>query len=183
MSKVLVFMADGTEEIEALTVVDLLRRAGISVETVSISDESYITGSHNIKVGVDTGISSVSIDDACMIVLPGGMPGTNKLMDCEKLSGWLHEFARKGKYLAAICAAPSILGVNGLLEGKKATCFPGFEDKLLSAHYECKPVVVDGNIITSRGLGTAIEFSAAIITCILGEEAADSILEKIVYKQ
>ena len=183
MSKVLDFMADGTEEIEALTVVDLLRRAGISVETVSISDEPYITGSHNIKVGVDTGISSVSIDDACMIVLPGGMPGTNKLMDCEKLSEWLNEFARNGKYLAAICAAPSILGVNGLLAGKRATCFPGFEDKLLSAHYECKPVVVDGNIITSRGLGTAIEFSAAIITCILGEEAADSILEKIVYKQ
>ncbi len=182
MSKVLVFMADGTEEIEALTVVDLLRRAGIEVETVSISDGDYITGSHNIRIGVDRGINGVSVEDACMIVLPGGMPGTNKLMDCEKLSGWLYEFAEKGKYLAAICAAPSILGVKGILEGKRATCYPGFEDKLLSAQYECKPVVVDGNIITSRGLGTAIEFAAAIITCILGKDIADNVLKSIIYK-
>ena len=183
MKKVVVFLADGFEEVEGLTVVDLLRRAGAVVETVSVMGKLQIDGAHGIQVEADELFEKAFFDDAELLVLPGGMPGTNKLMDCEKLSEWLNEFARNGKYLAAICAAPSILGVNGLLEGKKATCFPGFEDKLLSAHYECKPVVVDGNIITSRGLGTAIEFSAAIITCILGEEAADSILEKIVYKQ
>ena len=181
--KVYIFLADGFEDIEGLTVVDLLRRAGVDIRTVSIKNTKEVQTAHGICLLTDEVFGEVDFSDADMLVLPGGMPGTNKLMDCEKLSEWLNEFARNGKYLAAICAAPSILGVNGLLAGKRATCFPGFEDKLLSAHYECKPVVVDGNIITSRGLGTAIEFSAAIITCILGEEAADSILEKIVYKQ
>ena len=118
-----------------------------------------------------------------MLVLPGGMPGTNKLMDCETLCEKLKEFAESEKYVAAICAAPSILGVNGLLEGKKATCYPGFEEKLLGAEYVEAPVVKDGNIITSRGLGTAIEFAAAIISVVADEETADSILEKIIYKK
>ena len=181
MSKVLVFMADGTEEIEALTVVDLLRRAGISVETVSISDEPYITGSHNIKVGVDTGISSVSIDDACMIVLPGGMPGTLNLGADTTVTKTIREFAAKGKLVAAICAAPSVLGENHILEGKKATCHPGFEEKLLGAEWSKQPVVVDGNVITSRGMGTAIAFGLEIVRYFTDDAKVDHIRQGLVY--
>lgn len=183
MKKVFIFMANGTEEIEALTVVDLLRRAGISISTVSVNNAEYITGSHGITVKTDMGIDDVIWDDACMLVLPGGMPGTNKLMDCEILCEKLKEFSEEGRYVAAICAAPSILGVNGLLEGKKATCYPGFEEKLLGAEYVEEPVVKDGNTITSRGLGTAIEFSAAIISAVADEETAENILEKVIYKK
>ena len=183
MKKVFIFMANGTEEIEALTVVDLLRRAGISISTVSADNAEYITGSHGITIKTDMGIDDVAWDEACMLVLPGGMPGTNKLMDCEILCEKLREFAEEGKYVAAICAAPSILGVNGLLEGKKATCYPGFEEKLLGAQYVKAPVVKDGNIITSRGLGTAIEFSAEIISAVADEETAENILEKIIYQK
>ncbi len=182
MNDVLVFMADGTEEIEALTVVDLLRRVNIPVHMVSVNDAEYITGSHAITVKMDMGISDVNPDSASMIVLPGGMPGTNKLMDSEKLTKMIHSFAEEGKYLAAICAAPSILGVNDLLEGKKATCYPGFEEKLLGAKYVKKPVAVDGKIITSRGLGTAIEFTAAIVTALKSKEDADNLLKQIIYK-
>ncbi len=183
MKEVFIFMANGTEEIEALTVVDLLRRAGLSIRTVSVNNAEYITGSHGITIKTDMGIDAVKWESACMLVLPGGMPGTNKLMDCETLCEKLKEFAESEKYVAAICAAPSILGVNGLLEGKKATCYPGFEEKLLGAEYVEAPVVKDGNIITSRGLGTAIEFAAAIISVVADEETADSILEKIIYKK
>lgn len=182
MKEVFIFMANGTEEIEALTVVDLLRRAGISISTVSVNNSKCITGSHGITVEADMGIDDVAWENACMLVLPGGMPGTNKLMDCELLCDRLKEFAKEGKYVAAICAAPSILGVNGLLEGRKATCYPGFEEKLLGAEYVEAPVVKDDNIITSRGLGTAIEFAAEIIAAVADRETADSILEKIIYK-
>lgn len=182
MKEVLVFMADGTEEIEALTVVDLLRRVNIPVSMVSVNDAEYVTGSHAITIKMDMGISSVDFDNAAMIVLPGGMPGTNKLMDSEKLTKMIHTFAEEGKYLAAICAAPSILGVNDLLEGKTATCYPGFEEKLLGANCVKEPVAVDGNIITSRGLGTAIEFAAAIVSALLSKEDADNLLKQVIYK-
>ena len=182
MKEVLVFMADGTEEIEALTVVDLLRRVNIPVSMVSVNNAEYVTGSHAITVKMDMGISAVNLENVGMIVLPGGMPGTNKLMDSEKLTKMIHTFAEEGKYLAAICAAPSILGVNDLLEGKKATCYPGFEEKLLGAKCVKEPVAVDGNIITSRGLGTAIEFAAAIVSALLSPEDADNLLNQIIYK-
>ena len=182
MKEVLVFMADGTEEIEALTVVDLLRRVNIPVSMVSVNDAEYVTGSHAITIKMDMGISSVDFDNAAMIVLPGGMPGTNKLMDSEKLTKMIHTFAEEGKYLAAICAAPSILGVNDLLEGKTATCYPGFEEKLMGANCVKEPVAVDGNIITSRGLGTAIEFAAAIVSALLSPEDADTLLKQVIYK-
>ena len=183
MSKVLVFMADGTEEIEALTVVDLLRRAGISVETVSISDEPYITGSHNIKVGVDTGISSVSIDDACMIVLPGGMPGTLHLKEHKGLADLLCKFNEKGKRIAAICAAPTVFGALGLLKEKAACCYPGMEEQLNCKEAKFCSFVTDGNITTSRGVGTAIPFALELIRQLFGNEKASEIAESIVYKE
>ncbi|MCI8308459.1 MAG: DJ-1/PfpI family protein [Lachnospiraceae bacterium] len=181
MAKITVFIADGTEEIEALTVVDLARRAGIEVDTVSVNDSTTVTGSHNIKIILDAVIGQVAWDAVDMIVLPGGKVGVDNLKACTKLTDKLQEFARDGKPLAAVCAAPSILGGLGLLDGKKATCYPGFEDKLTGAEYVKEPVVKDGNIITSRGLGTSIQFAAAIIEYLVGKDTADKVLNQIIY--
>lgn len=182
MAEVAIFMTRGTEEIEALMVVDLLRRAGISIDMVSIDDSHSMTGSHGIKVELDKSIAEVEWDELKMIVLPGGMPGTNNLMACEELAAKLKQFNEQGKLLAAICAAPTVLGVNGILEGRKATCYPGHEDKLIGAEYTLEPVVECDNIITSRGLGTSIDFAAAIIAKLRDADTAESILKKVIYK-
>lgn len=181
MAKITVFIANGTEEIEALTVVDLARRAGIEVDMVSIDDCTKITGSHNITVMLDKTFEQIGWEDVDMIVLPGGKAGVDNLTSCTKLTDKVKEFARSGKGVAAVCAAPSILGALGILDGKKATCYPGFEDKLTGAEYVKEPVVKDGNIITSRGLGTSIEFSAAIIEYLVSREAAENVLRQIIY--
>lgn len=183
MNEVIVFMTNGTEEVEALTVVDMLIRAGIKAVVSSIDSTYTITGSHGITIKADTTFEDIDWNEVKMIVLPGGMPGTNRLMDCEKLCNKIKEFNRDGKMLAAVCAAPSILGVNGILNGKNATCYPGYEEKLLGANYIKQPVVRDGNIITSRGLGTTIEFAAEIIKCLDSEEKAEALLRKIIYKE
>lgn len=191
MARVIVFMANGTEEIEALTVVDLLRRAKIDVLTSSIDGSKVIKGSHGIVVNTDTDIDDIDWDEAEMLVFPGGMPGTLNLGACDQLIGRIKEFDMLGKKLAAICAAPSVLGENGILIGKRAVCYPGFEEKLDGAilytdsDVDCESsipsVSVDGNIITSRGLGTAIDFSAAIIEALTDKETADAVLKKIIY--
>lgn len=182
MSKVYVFMADGTEEVEALTVVDLLLRAGASVNMVSIMQEKQITGAHNIGIRTDFMFKDADYQDGDMLVLPGGMPGTTHLMEHEGLRTVIKKYASEQKYVAAICAAPSVLGVNGLLQGKHATCYPGFEDKLQGATVVTDPVVRDGNIITSRGLGTAIEFALELITLLVNKETADRIAAGIQFK-
>ena len=134
MSKVLIFMAEGHEEIEALTVVDLLRRAGIEIEMVSITGNKRVPGSHGIMTVCDKLIEQVNFDSADMLVLPGGMPGTLNLELCEPLMDQVHGFNTSKKGLAAICAAPTVLGKAGLLQGKKATCYPGMEGDLLGAN-------------------------------------------------
>ena len=181
MSKLGIFMADGCEEIEGLTVVDLVRRAGIEIEMISVSGEKNVTGSH--KIAFQTDVSKADADFASYdgIVLPGGMPGTTHLMEDETVNRVIKEFATSGKLVAAICAAPSVLGNAGLLEGKKATCYPGVESKLTGADFVTDPVAKDGNIITSRGLGTAIEFAAEIVAYLLDENVAKSLKESIVY--
>lgn len=180
MAEVYLFLADGFEEIEGLTVVDLLRRADIEITTVSITEKKEITGAHNITVIADRMFEDGTLSDADMLVLPGGMPGTKYLMAHEGLKNLLSEYNAAGKSLAAICAAPSVLGANGFLKGKKAVCFPGFEDKLEGAAVCMKErVVTDGNIITSRGFGTAIEFALAIITKLRGAELADRLAHGI----
>lgn len=181
MAKIAVFIADGTEEIEALTVVDLARRAGIAVDTVSVSDSMTVTGSHGIKIILDAVIGQVEWDSVDMIVLPGGKAGVENLKACTELTDRVKEFMRDGKPIAAVCAAPSILGGLGILNGKKATCYPGFEDKLTGAEYVKESVVKDGNIITSRGLGTTIQFAAAIIEYLTGKDTADEVLRQIIY--
>ena len=182
MSKVYVFMADGTEEVEALTVVDLLRRAKVNVITVSIMGRKQIVSSHKIGIEADELYGESDYADGDMIVLPGGMPGTTHLKNHEELRKVLFAYKEAGKYLAAICAAPSVFGWNGMLEGKKAICYPGFEEELKGAEVTNSPVVTDGQFITSKGLGTAIDFSLELVRLLVNQETADSISAAVQYK-
>lgn len=179
--QVYLFIAPGFEEIEALTVVDLLRRAGISITTVSITDSLYVTGAHEIPITTDALFSNSDYSDADILVLPGGAPGTCNLNAFEPLKILLHDFYSKGKYIAAICAAPMILGHLGFLKNRKATCYPGFEKDLIDAIHVVSPVVVDEHIITSRGLGTAIDFSCELIALLKGRDISDQIKQQIMY--
>lgn len=181
MAKVYVFLADGFEEVEGLTVVDLLRRAGEEVEMVSIMGRKQITGSHNIRVEADSLFEETGFSQGDLLVLPGGMPGTRYLGEHEGLCRLLGEWNREGKKIAAICAAPSVLGNLGLLEGKEAVCYPGFEDNLTGARIGSGKVAVDGNITTSRGVGTAIAFAAALIEQLEGSQKAEEIKKSIIY--
>ncbi len=182
MSKVLIFMAEGHEEIEALTVVDILRRAGIDIEMVSITGNKKVPGAHGITTYCDKLIETVNFDSADMLVLPGGMPGTLNLGLCELLMDQVHGFNTSKKGLAAICAAPTVFGKAGILEGKTATCYPGMEKDLLGAKISTDEVCHDDNIITSRGMGTAIPFALEIVKTFQGQEAADKLAKSIVYK-
>lgn len=181
MNKVYVFFAEGFEEIEGLTVVDMLRRVDIETVMVSMGETRMVKGAHGIAVEADGVFSEYTYEDGTMAVLPGGMPGTNYLMVHEGLQQVLFSYHKEKKYLAAICAAPSVLGMNGLLEGRHATCYPGFEEKLLGAAVLPDAVVMDGNFITSRGMGTAISFGAALISVLTGEETAEKLLNAIQY--
>ena len=181
MSKTAIFFATGYEEIEALTVVDILRRAGEEIVMVSVTDERRVTGSHGIEVTMDQTLSEVSFDETDVIVLPGGMPGTKNLEACEALMEQVDAFVKAGRTVAAICAAPSILGHRGHLKGKKACSFPTMESQLEGADVKQEPAVIDGNIITGRGMGAAIPFGLAILEKLQGKEAADAMGKSIVY--
>ena len=181
MSKAAIFFGTGYEEIEALTVVDILRRAGITINMVSITGEREVTGSHGITVHMDQLFEEVDFDSVDIIILPGGMPGTTNLEAYKPLMDKVDEFYRQDKYIAAICAAPSIFGHKGILKGKKACSNPGFESHLEGADVKQEPAVVDGHIITSRGMGTAIPFGLAILGQLAGEEAVVQMKEKIVF--
>ncbi len=185
--RVAVFLAEGMEEIEALTVVDLLFRAGIPCDTVSITNSTTIASSHDVSVVCDREIDDThfDFDDYDMIVLPGGMPGTTNLGACDDLTDQVCRFANGGKQVAAICAAPTILAKLGLLEGRKATCFPDLQGVLAEHGAEVlqDQVVIDGNITTSKGMGTAIPFGLAIVAHYRGQEFADDLARKIVYAE
>ncbi|MCX4341099.1 MAG: DJ-1/PfpI family protein [Lachnospiraceae bacterium] len=181
MSKIAIFFATGFEEIEALTVVDILRRAEESVEMVSITDERRVTSSHGVEVTADKVFSEVNFDETDVIVLPGGMPGTKNLEAFAPLMEQVDAFVKAGKLVTAICAAPSILGHRGHLKGKTACSFPTFEDHLEGADLKREPAVIDGNIITGRGMGAAIPFGLAILEKLQGKDAAEAMAEKIVF--
>ena len=168
MKTIFVFLADGFEEIEALTPVDVLRRAGLSVQTVSVMDEQVVKGAHGVPVMADKMFADVNPEDAEMILLPGGMPGATNLDAHEGLSKMILEFAKAKKDFAAICAAPLVLGNRGLLEGKNATCYPGFETYLQGAEYTAALVEKDDNFITGKGPGAAMEFAFAIVEKYVG---------------
>ena len=182
MLKTAIFLADGFEEVEALTVVDLLRRAGIGIDMVSIMEGRTVIGSHQIAVEADKLFGELDFDVVDMIILPGGIPGTPNLEACEPLKAKIREVADKGKRLAAICAAPTVYGKMGLLEGKRACCYPGRESDLLGADVQTTEVTKDGNFITSRGMGTAIPFGLAIIEEFLGVQTAEDMGKKIVFR-
>lgn len=180
MSRVNIFFATGFEEVEALTVVDILRRTGIETDMVSVTGELMVTGSHGITVQMDNLFEEID-DSAEMLVLPGGVPGTPNLKAHQGLADMITRYNEAGKYLAAICAAPTVYGDMGLLVGRHATCYPGMEDSLLGAEVLTDAVVVDGHFITSRGLGTAIDFGLALVTLLKDEVTAEDLASKIVY--
>ena len=182
MNKIAIFMANGCEEIEGLTVVDNLRRVGLDIVMVSITGSKTVVGSHNITFEADEIFEDVNFDEFNGIVLPGGMPGTLHLGAHAGVTDLVKSFAKDGKLVSAICAAPSVLGECGILHEKKATSYPGFEEKLIGAISSTDDVVVDGNIITSRGMGTAIDFSLAIIAYYMDEAVADDLAKKIIYR-
>lgn len=163
--KIAVFLANGFEEIEAVSIIDVLRRGEQSVDTISIGETIEVKGAHNICMKSDYLMSDVEneLDSYDMLILPGGMPGTNHLNDHEGLRKVLVRFDRDKKYIGAICAAPSVLGELGILDGKKATCYPGYESRLKGCKVEDDNVVVSDHIITGKGAGVAIKFALQIL--------------------
>lgn len=175
-----VFLGERFEEIEALTVVDLLRRQGYDVETVSVGHSHHVGGAHSIVVKADFVIDEVWLKTYDLLVLPGGA-GHKNLEKCDLLMKYVRKFNDEGKKLAAICASPSILGRAGVLEGKKVTCFPGFEDQCKGAECTGAEAEYDTNIITGRSAGAAIPFALKIIEAFDGKEAAAKMAESICY--
>lgn len=181
MSKIAVFFVDGFEEIEALTVVDLCRRAGIEVDMISMMEKREVMGAHHIQVCCEVMFDDMLKDSYDMVVLPGGS-GHRKLAAHEGLMALVDSYFEADKYVAAICASPSILGRRGILKGKKACCFPSFEEHLQGAEVSFDKVCVDGKVITSRSMGTSIDFALAIIEALEGTEMAEKKAQEIVYK-
>lgn len=176
MAKVLVPLAQGCEELEAVTVVDLLRRAGIEVITAGL-DEQPVRASRGMVLVADMTLASALLQEYDMIVLPGGLPGADNLRDDDRIIERLRSMSAAGKYTAAICAAPKVLAHAGLLQGKRATSFPGAleTDSIPDLDYLERPVVMDGNVITSRGPGTAMDFALALIELLAGKQRRDEV--------
>lgn len=173
-----IFLADGCEEIEALTPVDVLRRAGCEVKTVGVGSKT-ITGAHQIPITCDMTEAEVTYQGLEMVVLPGGMPGTRNLEASQTVLSAVKYAAENGIWVAAICAAPSVLGHMGFLKGRKATCFPGFEGELAGAKVTGEPVCTDGKWITARGMGVALEFSLKLAEVLQGLETAQKLSESL----
>ena len=181
MKNVLLFLADGFEEIEALATVDVLRRAGVQVTTVSINPTELVTGAHGIPVMADVVYELAEFAEADMLVLPGGKPGAANLDAHEGLRAAISAHAEAGKWLAAICAAPMVYGHMGLLNGKNATCYPGFEGELAGAAYTAAPVEKDGNIITGKGPAVVLPFAYALAEVLVGEEVVAQVKNGMLY--
>ena len=171
---VYIFLAEGFEEIEALAPLDLLRRAGVEVRTVGVGSRTVV-GSHSIPVVADMLDTELRDDSPEMIILPGGMPGTLNLNASEIVHKAIRNAVDSGAYICAICAAPLILGRLGLLSGKEAICYPGFEDELVGAKISEKTVAVDGKIITAKGMGAAIDFGLTLVATLKGNEIAENL--------
>ena len=181
MAKVYAFLAEGLEEVECLAVVDVLRRSGVEVTLVSVGETKEIVGSHGIRLTADALFEETNPDQADILFLPGGMPGTKNLQAHQGLAEAIRKAAKQGRRIAAICAAPSILGTMGLLKGRTATCYPGFEDMLEGASYTSQGVITGGNITTSRGLGYALALGLELIRLLQGPQQAERIREAVQY--
>ncbi len=169
-----IFLAEGFEEMEALAPVDILRRAGLDVATVGVTGK-VVSGSHKIPVTADITADEICFDNMEAVVLPGGLPGTHNLDANDVVRKSIDYCVKNDKYAAAICAAPSVFGHMGILEGKKATCFPGFEKELIGAEYTGDSVTVDGKIITAKGAGVSIEFALKLTEIFKDKETADKL--------
>jgi len=181
MKDIGVFFAPGFEEIEALTVVDILRRAGLPVKMISVMNQKYETGSHQITVQTDQTLEETDFEQIDMIVLPGGQPGTKNLEACEPLMKQLDIFYKEKKYISAICAAPTILGHREMLKGRKACCYPGLEAQLADAQLSYAACVTDDFITTGRGVGSAISFACAIVERYQGRASSDKLAAAVVH--
>lgn len=168
------FFAPGFEEVEAIATLDVIRRANIEIEAVGINSKS-VTGSHGITVVTDKTADEISFEKLEGVILPGGMPGTTNLMADEKVNSAIDFCTENNKLICAICAAPMILGRKGILEGKNATCFPGFEEELSGANATGEFVVADGNVITGKGMGSAVNFGLEIVKHIKGSDFAENL--------
>lgn len=175
MDQITVHLAEGFEEIEAVTVIDVLRRAGLNVFTVSMIGNLLVCGAHQIVIKADLLFDEVDYNKGMMIILPGGMPGSKNLDEHTGLKSHLIDYDNEGKFLAAICAAPLVLGNLGILKGRKAVCYPGFEAYLKDADVVLKPFVTDNKVITGRGVGAALQFSLEIVRVLKGEELAEKL--------
>ena len=176
------FFATGTEEIEALGTADIIRRAGLDLQIVSITDERIVTGAHGIRVETDALLNDIDFFDAEMLILPGGMPGAANFAACDNLCERIRDHAYLGRPVAAICAAPFVLGRLGLLDGKRATCYPGFEGELAGATYTGALVEVDGQFITGKGPAAVFEFGYAIVERMKDKATADALSKGMLYK-
>ena len=175
--KIVIPLAPGFEETEAVTVIDILRRAGLDTVTAAVSDNP-VKGSHNIKITADIMLNENDKYEA--IVLPGGMPGTTNLKKDKRIISLIRSISANGGITAAICAAPIVLAEAGVLSGKNYTCYPGFENEIKDAFFSTEPVVADGNIITSRGAGTAIPFALKLVEVFAGGKKAQDIKESLI---
>lgn len=183
MSRIAVFLADGFEETEALAVVDLCRRAGLDTPMVSVMEDKTVTGSHGIRVIADMMFTEIDFDSVDMIFLPGGLKGTMTLEKCKPLMEKVKDFYDKGKYISAICAAPTIFGRLGLLKNRTACCYPSMETELICANVGKNPVEISDHVTTSRGMGTAMDLGLAIVERFMGREVADKLAETVVYNR
>ncbi len=178
MKKAIIFLADGAEEVEALAPLDMLRRAGVDVTLAGVGKKEIVC-SHGVKITADACLCDAVDGEYDMVVLPGGGVGTENLGKSAEVEALVRREYENGKIIAAICAAPSVLGGYGLLKGKSATCYPGFEEKLTGALLSKAKVVRDGNIITSRGAGTAMEFAFELVEALIDAEAAEKIRKAV----
>ncbi|MGN1318803.1 MAG: DJ-1 family glyoxalase III [Lachnospirales bacterium] len=181
MSKVVIFLANGCEEVEALTPIDVLRRGGVEAIGVSISGDLVVKGAHGINFMADDVFDNIDFNDVSMVVLPGGLGGRDNLMAHSGVSSVCKDFNEKGKFVTSICASPSVLGENGILKGKKAICYPGFENQLKGAFVTNENVVVDTNVITSKGPATALEFSLKLLEVIKNKEVSDNVAKGMLF--
>jgi len=182
MKKIAIHLAEGFEEIEAVSIIDVLRRAEFDVTVVSVTENLEVTGSHKIKIIAEKLFRDVNYDLIDMIILPGGMPGAGNLNNHLGLREQILNFNESKKLLAAICAAPLVFGNLGILKNKKATCYPGFENQLHGAVVTGENVEVAENIITGKGAGVAFEFALAIVELLKGKVLADELARKMILK-
>mgnify|MGYP000307301133 CR=1 FL=1 len=184
MAKVYEFLANGFEEIEGLAPVDILRRGGVDIKTVSVTGTEWVETSHGVTIKADLKFEDIaSFEDADMLMIPGGMPGSTNLNEHEGVRQALIAQHKAGKRIGAICAAPMVLASTGILEGKKATCYPSFEQYLDGAECVNAHVVRDGNIITGMGPGAAMEFALTIVDLLVGKEKVDELVEAMCVKR